>query len=421
MKILHFADAHIDISQAGRIEPDTTIPVRVRDFLNSLDTIVDAAIDEKVDLVLFAGDAYKDRHPQPTYQREWEKRMIKLSQAGIPIILVTGNHDLPKAIGKAHALEEFETLKIPRTFVVSKAKMLSSSDLGIPVQVLCLPWIYRSRLTVNRTENLSSGGDVDASLEDDIITLIQKYLDRVDHSLPTILVAHTSVQGASLGDEKDLNLGSDFLLSPSVLKDPRLDYVALGHIHKAQNLNGPGPEVGDLRQNNHPPVIYSGSIERVNFGEMNDKKYYVIAEVECGRTTYWFKELTEIRPYIKKTIVVDDLTNVMEYILDNMPSQEKLKDAVVHINIEYPADAEKFINENEIRAIGSTAFDFRLTKISRKQTRSRLAQDANVANLTNLELLDIYLDSHKNELLDHERLVGMAKKIFEPEQEQELP
>lgn len=104
MKILHFADAHIDISQAGRIEPDTTIPVRVRDFLNSMDTIIDAAINEKVDLVLFAGDAYKDRHPQPTYQREWEKRMIRLSLAGIPVILVTGNHDMPKASGKAHAL-----------------------------------------------------------------------------------------------------------------------------------------------------------------------------------------------------------------------------------------------------------------------------------------------------------------------------
>ena len=48
--------------------------MRVMDFLKSLDTIVDTAIAEKVDLVIFAGDAYKDRNPAPTFQREWGRR-----------------------------------------------------------------------------------------------------------------------------------------------------------------------------------------------------------------------------------------------------------------------------------------------------------------------------------------------------------
>ncbi len=51
--------------------PQTGLPVRTQDFLKALDTIVDAAIEERVDLVLFAGDAYKDRTPVPTFQREW--------------------------------------------------------------------------------------------------------------------------------------------------------------------------------------------------------------------------------------------------------------------------------------------------------------------------------------------------------------
>ena len=70
-KILHFADAHIDMANYGRHDAQTGLPVRVMDFLKSLDTIVDAAIEEQVDLVLFAGDAYKDRNPAPTFQREW--------------------------------------------------------------------------------------------------------------------------------------------------------------------------------------------------------------------------------------------------------------------------------------------------------------------------------------------------------------
>ena len=71
LRILHFADAHIDIANHGRRDPESGLPIRVMDFLKAMDTIVDTAIDEKVDLVLFAGDAYKDRSPVPTFQREW--------------------------------------------------------------------------------------------------------------------------------------------------------------------------------------------------------------------------------------------------------------------------------------------------------------------------------------------------------------
>ena len=104
MKLLHFADAHIDMANYGRHDPETGLPFRVLDFLKSLDTIVDAAISEKVDMVIFAGDAYKDRSPAPTFQREWGKRIIRLSQAKIPTLLLVGNHDLSPAAGRAHAI-----------------------------------------------------------------------------------------------------------------------------------------------------------------------------------------------------------------------------------------------------------------------------------------------------------------------------
>src|SRR5512146_1718630 len=112
-RILHFADAHIDMANYGRHDPETGLPFRVLDFLKSLDTIVDAAISEKVDMVLFAGAAYKDRSPAPTFQREWGKRIIRLSQARIPTLLLVGNHDVSPAARRAHAIQEFKTLQVP--------------------------------------------------------------------------------------------------------------------------------------------------------------------------------------------------------------------------------------------------------------------------------------------------------------------
>jgi exonuclease SbcD len=137
VKILHFADAHIDMANYGRHDPQSGLPLRVMDFLKSLDTIVDTAITEKVDLVVFAGDAYKDRTPPPTYQREWGRRIMRLSRAGVPTLLLVGNHDLSPALGRAHALENFDTLEVPYVRVLDRPAFLSPEDLdGLPIQVI---------------------------------------------------------------------------------------------------------------------------------------------------------------------------------------------------------------------------------------------------------------------------------------------
>ena len=96
----------------------------------------------------------------------------------------------------------------------------------------------------------------------------------MDPNLPVILTAHASVQGATFGSERMVMLGSDLVLPTSLVKDPRLDYVALGHIHKPQDVN----------QGAHPPVIYPGSIERVDFGEAADDRFFIVADVARGKT-----------------------------------------------------------------------------------------------------------------------------------------
>ena len=147
MKLLHFADAHIDMANYGKHDPVTGLPFRVLDFLKSLDAIVDAAISEKVDMVIFAGDAYKDRSPAPTFQREWGRRIMRLSQAKIPTLLLIGNHDISPAAGRAHAIQEFKTLQVPYVKVLDQPCFLKSDDLwGLPIQVIAMPWITRSGL-----------------------------------------------------------------------------------------------------------------------------------------------------------------------------------------------------------------------------------------------------------------------------------
>ena len=107
MRILHFSDLHIGVENYGRIDPETGLSTRLGDFLDSLDQVVEFALNEGVDLVLLAGDAYKGRDPTQTHQREFAKRLNRLSQAGIPTFLLVGNHDLPAASSRATAVDIF--------------------------------------------------------------------------------------------------------------------------------------------------------------------------------------------------------------------------------------------------------------------------------------------------------------------------
>ncbi len=296
MKLLHFADAHIDMSNYGRHDPETGLPLRVLDFLKSLDTIIDTAIDEKVDLVIFAGDAYRDRSPAPTFQREWGKRIMRLSKASIRTLLLVGNHDLSPAIGRANAIHEFDTLEIPHVTVLARPQFLSAEKMGLPVQVIAIPWVSRSGLVASTDISLADGGEVFTNIEERLTSLVDKWLDEdVDPLLPVIMTAHASVQGAKLGSERTIMLGADMILPGSLVKDARLDYVALGHIHKPQDLN----------ENAHPPVIYPGSIERVDFGEVDDEKFFIVAEVERGKTRVEWRKLENIRPFIDRRVVLE--------------------------------------------------------------------------------------------------------------------
>jgi DNA repair protein SbcD/Mre11 len=403
IKLLHFADAHIDIATQGKHDPVTGLPLRVLDFLKALDTIVDTAITEKVDLVIFAGDAYKDRTPAPTFQREWGKRMIRLSTAGIPTILLVGNHDLSPATGRAHTMQEFSTLAVPHIHVIDKPVFLKPADLeGLPVQVLGLPWIFRSGLMAALQLSAENPDEINQQMEDRITDVLKNWLDQLDPTLPAILTAHGSVQGAVYGNERAVMLGKDLILPGNIVKDPRLDYVALGHIHKAQDVN----------QGNKPPVVYPGSIERVDFGEVNDEKFFVIANIERGKTAYEFRKLHG-RRFIDRIVKVETSPEMMEKVLSAIPLPAQLKDAVFRLTVDYPRNLDTFLDEAEIRSRVTETFDFHLLRKPREEARLRLPADESIASLSPLKMLELYWDSINQRPVDSQPIKELAASIIE--------
>jgi DNA repair protein SbcD/Mre11 len=402
-RILHFADAHIDMANYGRRDAETGLPLRVLDFLKSLDTIVDTAVDERVDLVIFAGDAYKDRTPAPTFQREWERRIMRLSQAGIPTLLLIGNHDLSPTVGRATAMQEFETLAPPHVKLISRPTFLTPADLeGLPLQVACLPWVSRSALMANLELPSGEAEKVFNVIEERFDFILQNWIEAADPSLPLILTAHASVEGAVYGGERSVLLGGDLTLPGSLVRDPQLDYVALGHIHKAQNLNG----------DHHPPVIYPGSIERVDFGEAADDKYFVIANVERGHTDVEWRKLDGVRPFIDSSVRLETQDGVGDQLLAALPPAEQLAGAIVRLTIEYPRDWDALIDEAPLREHAAGAFEFHISKRPLATQRGRISPDAMISSLSELALLDLYWDNNHSRSEDKTELQKLAADVI---------
>ena len=404
LTLLHFADAHIDMANYGRHDSQTGLPLRVMDFLKSLDTIVDTAITERVDLVLFAGDAYRDRNPAPTFQREWGRRIMRLSRAGIPTLLLVGNHDLSPALGRAHAIEEFSTLEVPHVRVLDRPAFLGPDDLdGLPLQVIAMPWIARSGLLANLEMSAAKPSEVYTLIEERLTELVQSWIESADPALPLVLTAHASVQGAVYGGERTVMLGNDLVLPGSLVKDPRLDYTALGHIHKPQNLN----------ENMHPPVIYPGSIERVDFGEIADDRFFVIARVARGRTEVEWRKLTGIRSFIDRRLQLQSSEDVTDQLRRALPPVEQLEGAIVRLVLEYPREWEALIDEAALREHTAGTFEFHLVKRPQMETRVRIPDGQNVGSLSPLELLDLYWRASHTDPADSQALNQLAARVMD--------
>jgi exonuclease SbcD len=141
IRLLHTADLHIGMENYGQIDPASGINGRVLDFLRRLDDAIAYALENEIDLVLFAGDAYKTRDPNSTYRREFARRIKRRADAGVPVVLLVGNHDLPSMQRKASSVEIFDTLGVPNV-VVAKREGLHRlrTRRGDEIQVATVPY-----------------------------------------------------------------------------------------------------------------------------------------------------------------------------------------------------------------------------------------------------------------------------------------
>ncbi len=404
MKIVHFADLHLGIENYGRLNPETGLSTRFEDFVLAFDRIVDYAIDQKIDLVLFCGDAYKSREPSQTQQREFAKRIKRLSENGIPVFLLVGNHDLPNAIGRATTTEIFDTLAVNNVYVSNKPAVFKIPTKNGVLQIASLPWLRRSALLSREEIKNLDQEKLKQKLEQVLTGIIDRHVAELDPTLPAILAAHVWITGVQPGSERSMSLGMEHGLLLSNVVKPAFDYVALGHIHKRQVLN------------TNPPVIYAGSIERVDFGEETDGKGFYTVEIptdDKGKqpVKYEFHKI-EGRRFLTINVTIDPTDiNPTDKVVQAINSQT-VKDAIVRLQITMPESGSSQLNDSEIRNALKEAHYYTIAHDITREIRTRLG-NLTASEMTPLDILKIYLESKKvsekraRELLEYgEKLIA---------------
>ncbi len=313
-----------------------------------------------------------------------------------------------------------------------------------PVFVGWVPFPVRSRLLAQEEHKGASVEQLDKAVEKLIIEeMADLTRDAADQNMPRVLVGHFSVGGAVYGSERSVMLGRDLVIPKSALADPVWDYVALGHIHKHQNLNptpnpsparttragegnadsplqsgaapaGEGPGVG------YPPVVYSGSLERIDFGEEVEDKGFCWMSLERRRTTWEFVKVSA-RPFV--TIKVDgrDEADPTSAVIAKIQSRDPstgsgrgLKGAIVRVSVKLKEaqvaslrerEIEKTLREAEVSNIAAIGKDVE------RETRAQLG-GASPETLTPTQLVEKYFMSKGRSPEEAVRYVKAAESLL---------
>ncbi|MDA1036432.1 MAG: exonuclease subunit SbcD, partial [Chloroflexi bacterium] len=370
MRILHISDIHIGVENYGHPASDAEVEAlppyfapgvdrkqfvgvstRLLDFLTTFDWAIQYGIDHNVDVLVFSGDAYKNRDPSQTHQREFARRIARLAEAHIPVFLTVGNHDLPHVANRATALEIFPTLAVENVTVGSTLGTHVIQTRQGPLQIVALPWIRIGQFMAKEETRDLTLEQIKNLVEARLTSLLEDEVSRLDPALPAILSAHVTVSGARLASERSMMLGNDHVLGLGTIANQAFDYVALGHIHKQQMLT------------QHPPVVYPGSIQRIDFSEEHDDKGFMLIELDAAKPRgERIVSCDFVQVDARRMLTMDVQTRPGEDPTDaalevaGKFAGEGLEDSIVRMRISMEAEQEPAFSEARVRQALTSAF-----------------------------------------------------------------
>jgi exonuclease SbcD len=244
-------------------------------------------------------------------------------------------------MARATAMDIYQALGIPNIHIARTIGEMNITTRSGPLQIVTLPWVPRNTILTHETLRNLPADEQMLKLSELISAEIGQRVQALDPDVPSVLLGHLSLEGAKLGSEQSIMLGAELVLTPAEISVDAFDYVALGHIHGHQRIGV------------NPPVVYAGSVERVDFGEAREIKGFVMVDLERDAAGQWearwsFRPLPT-RPFLSLEVEAAD-DSPMEKIQQLVERRSAdIQGAIVRMTVKIAAEREDEIRVDEIR------------------------------------------------------------------------
>lgn len=253
MKIGIIGDVHIGAAyNLGKLDPNTQLNSRLLDFSNTFDSIVDEFVKRKVKIIVLTGDIFETRHPTSAQLNIFSKCVQRAINNNLEIVVVVGNHDQQRTIATT-TVDIFNSLETPGISIYPNFGVHEVKDeFGNSVNFILMP--YRDRRMTRAKTNA------------DAINKIQEELNELCSNLdsPKIIVGHFMMDKSITGENPDSFSINELILPLSMFDNS--DVTIMGHVHKHAILS------------KKPLIMYSGSMEKVSFGEKHHTKIAIVLD-----------------------------------------------------------------------------------------------------------------------------------------------
>jgi len=267
LRIAHASDVHLDVNATacqGRIVRDAEgINIRWRDRVRCFEAFVEGAIKSMAEVCIVAGDLFDKTKPTPN-EYELANRVLDRASESMLTFVIGDNHGNPESSIEVHAVEPIKGRG--KNLIVESRACLHRLETpsGTPVQIAALPSPRRSIVAAKEEYQGKTPEEINWLVSERLRLVIQRLLADCDPSMTKILVAHVMVQGCFTSAKGGEPSAGGIILSPKDFAG--WDYVALGDVH--------------LRQQFGERIYYSGSLDRIGFGEEHDAKSWNLVDLE---------------------------------------------------------------------------------------------------------------------------------------------
>ncbi len=254
MKIGIIGDTHFGAGfNLGKTDPNTQLNSRLLDFSKTFDDTIDQFAERKVQTVIITGDIFDTRHPTSAQLDIFSKCAQRAISKGMKIVVVVGNHDQLRTISTT-TMDVFNSLKLSDIVVYSDIGVHCIKDEnGKNVNFILMP--YRDRRMLGATTNAEAVAKLQNKLQ-----LVTKGLAGLK-----IVVGHFMIDKAITGQGGEIFSMSEIVVPSSIFKG--FDIVVMGHVHKFEVI-----------RRRKPLVVYSGSMEKITFGERHHTKVALVLD-----------------------------------------------------------------------------------------------------------------------------------------------